>query len=167
VINFKKIFFAAIILIALQTVNAQPRYGEDAYEIALPSAGGDTVKLSSLKGKVVLLDFWASWCPPCRATNRRLTRLYPKYREKGFEILSVSIDDNQRDWKRAIVKDKVSWLEVIDHGGWYAPSAVQWRVNAIPTSYLIDKNGKVIAMDIEGKELERSLKELLGNESKE
>ena len=153
---------AIIIIVAAQAVTAQPKYGQYAYEIALPSASGDTVSLSSLKGKVVLLDFWASWCLPCRASNRRLVKLYPHYRDKGFEILSVSIDDDKKDWKRAIVKDKVSWLQVIDKGGWYAPTAVQWRIDAIPTSYLINKEGKIIAMDLEGKELEKFLKDLLG-----
>ena len=162
-INFKKISFAVFTLVASQVVNAQPQYGKEAYEIALPTPTGDTFRLSSLKGKIVLLDFWASWCPPCRASNRRLAKLYPKYREKGFEILSVSIDDNERDWKRAIVKDKVSWLQVIDRGGWDAQTAVRWRIDAVPTSYLIDKNGKMIAMDIEEKELDKVLQKLLMN----
>ena len=142
---------------------AQPKYGQYAYEISLPSVTGDTLKLSSLKGKVVLLDFWASWCSPCRASNKRLTRLYPKYKDKGFEIFSVSIDDKKRDWIKAIGKDKINWLQVIDPGGWSAPTAVKWRIDGIPTSYLIDKTGKLIGMDLEGKDLEKSLQELLGN----
>lgn len=160
-INYK-FFFLLIFFFTAQFLIAQPKYGNDAYEIALPSATGDTVKLSSLKGKVVLLDFWASWCLPCRANNKKLVKLYPKYRDKGFEILSVSFDDNDKDWKRAIVKDKVSWLQVIDHGGWNAPTAMKWKIVAIPTSYLVNKEGKLIAMDPEMKELEKMLKDLLG-----
>ena len=160
-INRKNIFLFLLIFVIVGEIEAQPRYGQDAYEIALPSASGDTIKLSSLKGKVVLLDFWASWCPPCRASNKKLAKFYPKYRDKGFEILSVSIDDNVRDWKRAILKDKVSWLQVIDRGGWDAPTAVKWNINAVPTSYLVDKEGKLIAMDLETKELEKALQELL------
>lgn len=157
--NFLILFVAVLVSFS---VKAQPGYGQLAYEVALPSASGDTVRLSSLRGKVVLLDFWASWCPPCRATNKRLAKIYPKYKDKGFEILSVSLDDNTKDWKRAILKDKVSWLEVIDKGGWDSPSAMQWRIDAIPTSFLIDKNGRVIAIDLEPKELEKVLNDILG-----
>lgn len=156
-----KILFLFVFIILSKAINAQPGPGQSAYEIALPSVNGDTIKLSSLKGKVVLLDFWASWCPPCRASNKRLTKLYPKFKEKGFEIFSVSIDDNAKDWKRAIEKDKVSWLQVMDKGGWDSPSAVKWRIDAIPTSYLINKEGKLIAMDPDEKELEKALKDLL------
>ncbi len=159
--GIKKIVFLGMILVSSYTLKAQPGYGQAAYEVALPSVDGDTVRLSSLRGKIVLLDFWASWCPPCRASNKRLVKFYPKYRDKGFEILSISIDDDMKDWKRAILKDKVSWLEVIDKGGWYAPTPVKWRIDAIPTSFLIDKNGRVIAVDPSVKELEKILTTLL------
>jgi glutathione peroxidase-family protein len=87
--------------------------------------------------------------------------LYTKYKAKGFEIFSVSIDDDKSKWKNAIKKDKINWLQVNDTGGWDAKTAVKWNINAIPTSYLIDKKGKLIAMDLEGKELENKLKDLL------
>jgi peroxiredoxin len=134
-----------------------------APEVALPSATGDTILLSSLKGKVVLLDFWASWCKPCRASNKGLVKLYPKFKDKGFEILGVSLDEDKADWKKAIKQDKINWLQVNDPGGWQSPTVMQWRINAIPTSYLINRNGELIAMDLEGKELEKALKEILGN----
>jgi thiol-disulfide isomerase/thioredoxin len=108
------------------------------------------------------IDFWASWCVPCRASNKRLTKLYPKYKDQGFEIFSVSLDDNLEDWKKAIRKDKVSWLQVIDPRGWEAQTARDWNIYALPTSFLIDKSGKLIAMDLEGRELESAVKELLG-----
>ncbi len=145
----------------LLTTQAQPRQGMDAYEIALPTASGDTIRLSSLKGKVVLLDFWASWCGPCRSSNKVLTKLYPKYKDKGFEIFAVSMDNDKQDWENAIKKDKVNWLQVNAPGGWENPTALQWRVEALPTSYLINKDGKLIAMDLEGKNLEKALKELI------
>lgn len=134
-----------------------------AAEIALPSAAGDTIKLSSLKGKVVLLDFWASWCGPCRVANKGLVKLYDKFKKKGFEIYSVSLDEQKEAWVKAIKKDKISWLQVIDNGGWETPTASKWRVSALPTSYLIDKEGRMVAMDLEGKDLEKALKDMLGD----
>lgn len=142
--------------------SGQIKYGNSAPEIALPSVSGDTLRLSSMKGKVVLLDFWASWCGPCRISNKGLVKLYDKYKAKGFEIFGVSLDQDWADWKKAIVKDKITWVQVIDNGGWDAPTAIHWGINAIPTSYLIDQNGKLVAMDLEGKELEDKLKEMLG-----
>ncbi|MBL7745782.1 MAG: TlpA family protein disulfide reductase [Chitinophagaceae bacterium] len=140
---------------------AQPRQGQLAAEVALPSVSGDTIRLSSLKGKVVLLDFWASWCGPCRVSNKNLVKLYAKYKASGFEILGVSLDDEATKWKTAIRQDKITWLQVNDAGGWDARIAQAWGINAIPTSYLIDKDGKLLAMDLEGKELEKALKYLL------
>jgi peroxiredoxin len=141
---------------------AQPRIGEQAYEISLPGLNGDTITLSSLKGKVVLIDFWASWCGPCRMSNKQMVKFYPKYKNKGFEILGVSLDDNAADWKKAVAKDKISWLQVNDPGGWEARSALKWNLFAIPTTFLIDKEGRVVAIDPEKKDLEKALKELLG-----
>ena len=132
-----------------------------ATEIALPSTNGDTLRLSSLKGKVVLLDFWASWCGPCRVANRGLLKLYDKYKSKGFEIFSVSLDDEKESWMKAIKKDKINWLQVIDKGGWETPTAFKWNISALPTSFLIDKDGRLVAMDLEGKELEKALKDIL------
>lgn len=142
-------------------VKAQPQQGQLAAEIALPSVTGDTIRLSSLKGKVVLLDFWASWCRPCRTANKGFNKLYSKFKEKGFEIFSVSLDDNKENWLKAIKHDKISWLQVNDNGGWEAPTVFNWRIDAIPTNYLIDKDGRLIAMDLEGKNLEKALKDIL------
>ncbi len=142
-------------------INAQPKQGQLAADIALPSVSGDTIRLSSLKGKVVFLDFWASWCGPCRISNRNLVKLYSKYKDKGFEIFGVSLDDEKQKWKNAIKQDKISWLQVNEAGGWDAKTAISWNISAIPTSFLIDKEGKLLAMDLEGKELEKALKYLI------
>jgi peroxiredoxin len=88
--------------------------------------------------------------------------LYPKYKDKGFEILGISLDDSDEAWKKAISKDKITWPQVIDRGGWEANTASLWNINALPTSYLVDKEGRLIAMDLEKKDLERVLDELLG-----
>lgn len=161
--NSRKAFFILVLLTAFNAGQAQIKQGYKAPDLALPTAEGDTVRLSSLKGKVVLLDFWASWCGPCRVSNKGLVKLYPKYKDKGFEILGVSLDEDASDWQKAVKKDKISWLQVIDNGGWESKTVNQWRISAIPTSYLINKDGTLIAMDLEGKDLEKSLKELLGD----
>lgn len=159
--RIKKIILVGLVLVFSYSLKAQPGYGQLAYEVALPSVTGDTIRLSSLRGKIVLLDFWASWCAPCRATNKKLVKLYPKYKSKGFEILSISVDDNLKDWKRAMEKDKVSWLGVIDKGGWEAPTAMKYNIDAIPTSFLVDKEGRIVAMDPSPKELEMILDKML------
>lgn len=161
-VSLKQLIFILFFLCTGIIMQAQIRQGYKAPELALPAASGDTVKLSSLKGKVVLLDFWASWCGPCRISNKGLVKLYPKYKDKGFEILGVSLDEDRSDWQKAVKKDKVSWLQVIDNGGWESKTVNQWKISAIPTSYLINKDGTLVAMDLEGKELEKALKELLG-----
>lgn len=152
-----------IIIVAVITLNAtaQPKQGMKAFEITLPTLKGDTIKLSTLKGKVVLLDFWASWCKPCRASNKELVKIYSKYKDKGFEIFGVSLDEDKTAWKKAVVTDKITWLQVNDAGGFDAKIAQQWDLYAIPTSFLIDKDGTLLAMDLEGKQLEKALKSLI------
>ena len=160
--NLKRTFIPIFLVFMFSIVHAQPKQGMMADEIALPSVNGDTIRLSSLKGKVVLIDFWASWCGPCRSSNKGFTKLYPKYKDLGFEILGISLDDNDNAWKKAITKDKITWPQVIDRGGWEAQTAAKWNIMALPTSYLVDRNGRLIAMDLEKKDLEIALKELLG-----
>ncbi len=143
--------------------NAQqlPNITDPRVHIKLPTLTGDSLTLSSLKGKVILLDFWASWCGPCRAANKKLVKLYDKYKAQGFEIFSVSLDEDKRDWQKAITKDKITWLQVNDPRGWNAQTAVNWNIFQLPTTYLINKKGDVVSIDPEGKELDESVKNLL------
>jgi thiol-disulfide isomerase/thioredoxin len=160
-----RLLLLLFVLVFAHTASAQrevPNITDPRLDFKLPTLKGDSLALSSLKGKVVLLDFWASWCVPCRASNRQLVKLYSKYKDKGFEILSVSLDDDMGDWRKAVAKDKINWLQVIDSRGWDAQSAIKWHIEAIPASFLVNQHGDVVAIDLEKKELEMMVKELLG-----
>jgi peroxiredoxin len=140
---------------------SQMRPGQTAVDLSLPDLNGKLVTISELKGKVVLIDFWASWCGPCRHNNPKLVRLYNKYHEKGLEIYGISLDEDSDDWKKAVQHDKLKWIQVIDDKGWAAPSASAYGVDMIPSSFLIDKQGVIHRVNAEGAELEISVKDLL------
>jgi peroxiredoxin len=154
------LLFVSILLVSI-AVSAQPKIGDLSPEIILKDVDGNAVSLSSLKGKVVLIDFWASWCGPCKKAIKHLVKIYPSLKTKGFEIYGISIDEDKDDWKKAITANKISWLQVNENGGWNAPVANLWKIDQIPTSYLIDKNGKIIARDLDGRELESKINKLL------
>lgn len=131
-------------------------------EIRLNDVNGKPIALSSLKGKVVLVDFWASWCGPCRKENPNVVRLYNQYHKKGFDIYSVSLDDDKEKWERAIQKDGLTWNHVSDLKGWYSPVCKQFNINSIPFTILVDKAGNIIAKGLRGGALEEKLQQLLG-----
>lgn len=136
--------------------------GSPAPDIALPDKDGVTRKLSSLKGKVVLLDFWASWCGPCRRENPNVVRIYNEYHGKGFEIFSVSLDKDREAWLRGIETDKLIWPDhVSDLKYWKSEGAAIYGVTAIPYTVLIDRSGKIAAKKLRGEDLEAKIKELL------
>jgi thiol-disulfide isomerase/thioredoxin len=131
-------------------------------DIKLKNPEGKEIALSSLKGKLVLIDFWASWCGPCRKENPNVVRLYNAYKNKGFEIYSVSLDEEKEKWVKAIEKDGLKWIHVSDLGGWQSSVCSQFNISSIPFTILVSKDGKIIAKGLRGKELEDKVKEILG-----
>ena len=136
--------------------------GAKAPEIALSDVNGKIIKLSSLKGNVVLIDFWASWCRPCRAENPNVVKLYNKYKNKNFTIYSISLDQDRKKWIDAINQDQLSWPNhVSELTGWKSTPGIQYGVSSIPKTFLIDKDGIIIGYDLRGSTLEKKLSELL------
>ncbi|HLN72323.1 MAG: TlpA family protein disulfide reductase [Methylococcaceae bacterium] len=142
--------------------------GNKAPEIIEKSVDGKELKLSSLKGKVVLIDFWASWCGPCRRENPTVVATYDKYKDakftsgKGFTVFSVSLDKDGEAWKQAIAKDKLIWENhVSDLKGWDAKYATVYGVRSIPANFLIDGDGIIIDKGLRGPALEEAIKKLL------
>ncbi len=135
---------------------------ENAPEIALKNPEGKIVRLSDLRGKYVLIDFWASWCAPCRRENPNVVRVYNKYKNKDFTILSVSLDSDASAWKQAILADGLIWpYHVSDLMQWKTPLLQMYNFNSIPHTVLVDKTGKIIARNLRGESLEQKLSELL------
>jgi len=124
---------------------------------------GKPIQLSSLRGKIVLVDFWAAWCGPCRQENPNVVKLYQQYHDKGFEILGVSLDKNKEDWLKAIKADNLTWMHVSDLQYWQNAAARLYGVNAIPQSFLLDKDGKIIGKGLRGEQLANKLMELFPN----
>lgn len=136
--------------------------GAVAPDLAFTSPEGKTLKLSDLRGKVVLLDFWASWCRPCRMENPNVVAAYKKFKDKGFTVYSVSLDQNGDSWKAAIQQDGLIWPNhVSDLKGWQSEPARMYGVQGIPAQFLLDKDGKIIAKNLRGEQLEQKLGELL------
>ncbi len=134
--------------------------GTKAPDFTAPTVEGKTISLSSFKGKYVLLDFWASWCGPCREENPNVVKAYAQFKNRNFAILSFSLDDNKDAWQKAILSDNLSWTQVSDLKGWQSPIAGQYGIQAIPSNVLIDPDGKVIGKDLRGSDLLNTLSSL-------
>jgi peroxiredoxin len=139
--------------------------GSLAPDFQLPDPTGKTVKLSDHFGKVLLLDFWAAWCGPCRRENPNIVRIHNKYKEKGFDIFGVSLDSKKEAWVKAIEKDNLNWTQVSDLKFWDSEPAKLYGIRGIPGNVLLDKSGKIVARNIHGEELEKKLEELLNKET--
>jgi peroxiredoxin len=142
-------------------VSRRTAIGQQAPELNINNAELDTVKLSLYRGKFLLIDFWASWCSPCRKQNAELVKIYKRYKAKGFDILSVSLDEEKNLWLQAVRKDNLSWKHVSDLKGWNSSVVALYGIDAIPANVLIDRGGKIVAKNIEPARLSSTLDDVL------
>ncbi|MBC9931354.1 TlpA family protein disulfide reductase [Chitinophaga qingshengii] len=141
--------------------SAAVKVGQEAPDFSLPDPNGKTISLKSLRGKYVLLDFWASWCGPCRQENPNVVRAFQQFKGKNFTILGVSLDKTKDQWLAAIAKDGLTWNHVSDLKFWDSSVVPLYGINAIPTNFLLDPQGKVIATDLRGDDLIAKLQQVL------
>lgn len=135
--------------------------GKQAPDFTLNTPDGTPLSLSSFKGKVLILDFWASWCGPCREESPKMVKIYKKYKNKGLEILGVSLDKKKEEWLKAIKEDGLTWNHVSDLRGWDSSAAKLYSIKGIPHILVIDKNGTIVGKNLSDKELEEKIKEYL------
>jgi peroxiredoxin len=138
-----------------------PQIGDLAPEINLPTLEGGMAKLSDLRGKVVLLDFWASWCGPCRRENPNVLKMYNEFHRQGFDIFGVSLDKTKKAWEQAVNQDGLTWTHVSDLKFWQSAGAKTYKVQSIPQTFLINKDGVIVAIGLRGLALEQKVKEWL------
>jgi thiol-disulfide isomerase/thioredoxin len=159
---FSLIFFC-LNVITLKAQVTGLEIGNKSPEIVLKNQKGDSVALSSLKGKLVLIDFWATWCSPCLEEQPKLAKLYKKYNQKeftcgtGFEIFGVSLDSRQSSWEEVIAREKITWIQVSDLKFWKSPVAKTYSIKALPYNVLIDRDGIILMKNLHGDELEKAL----------
>ncbi|WP_210352627.1 TlpA disulfide reductase family protein [Sphingobacterium tabacisoli] len=139
---------------------SRSQVGEQIKDFTQPDTLGNSVSFNEFKGHYVLVDFWASWCIPCRAENPNVLKVYNKYKEKGFEVIGISLDDKMQSWKKAIRDDKLPWVNVSDLKGAKNDVAIAYAIEFIPSNLLVDPSGKIIAKDLRGDALDQKLAEL-------
>jgi peroxiredoxin len=142
-------------------IKAADVIGKPATDFTLQTPDNQSVSLSSLKGKYVLVDFWASWCGPCRKENPNVVKAFNQFKDKNFTVLGVSLDEDKTAWQAAITKDKLTWTHVSDLKGWQSSVAALYHVESIPANFLLDKDGKIVAKDLRGEDLINTLNSLI------
>lgn len=140
---------------------AKTEGGAQAPDFTLPDLKGNPITMSLVKGKIKIIDFWASWCGPCRLNNPTLRKIYEKYHSKGLEIIGVSLDTNRESWEKAIEKDGLSWLNVSSLKGWKCDLVSQYSVKGIPALFILDEDNNIIATGLKGELLEKFIEEKL------
>lgn len=138
--------------------------GQPAVDFALNDTNGNPIAISSFQGKILLIDFWASWCAPCRRENPNVVKLYKDFSDKGFEIIGVSFDDDHGKWVNAIQQDELTWPHVSDLKGWASAAGKLYAINSIPATVLLDREGNIIAKNLRGEALRKKLEEIYAAE---
>ena len=136
--------------------------GSEMLDITLNNLEGEPIKLFEQLGEITLVDFWASWCRPCRGENPNIVKAYEKYKSKGFTVVGVSLDEDAELWKRAIKQDNLTWTHMSDLKLWNSAVVSQYNISSVPASFLVDKNGKILAKNLRGAALDLKLMQLLG-----
>lgn len=154
---------AVSIMMAVQPKAPQGLVGQTAPEFSLPDPNGKLISLSSFRGRYVLVDFWASWCKPCRMENPTVVEAYDRFKNRNFTVLGVSLDqpDGKDDWMNAVMKDRLTWTQVSDLQFWNSPVVPLYNIQGIPYNVLVDPNGKVVAESLRGEQLAATLEQVL------